>query len=303
MTKTSKTIVFFGSGPVAAASLKSLSADFDIEAIITKSSTMSEMQELSPDTVVHAADSKHALDAIFKSSTFTSKLGILIDYGVIISKDIINSFSLGIVNSHFSLLPEWRGADPITFSILSGQQQTGVSLMLVDEKMDEGPLLAQSPIAIEPGTTTPELTDQLVAVSNNMLKQIIPLYITGETQPAPQEDVTMASSKKPTYSRKLTKQDGILDWNKPAEELEREVRAFLGWPGSKTILADREVTITDVSVINQDGKPGVAIIENKQLIIHCGQKSLAIHKLKPAGKKEMPIQAFLAGYKNKIILE
>src|SRR5205807_1457352 len=100
---------------------------------------------------------KEELSEVFKKHEFESILGLVVDYGLIISQDVIDNFGLGIVNSHFSLLPQWRGADPITFAILSGQTETGVSLMLINAKMDEGPLLAQEKLPIGKQATTSQL--------------------------------------------------------------------------------------------------------------------------------------------------
>jgi methionyl-tRNA formyltransferase len=128
MTSTSKTILFFGSGPVAAASLRSLADNFSVEAVITKAvpahhKGVAPVEELAGELglPIIFASTKKELDEVFTERTFTSKVGVVVDYGVIISQEVIDVFPLGIVNSHFSLLPEWRGADPITFSILSGQ--------------------------------------------------------------------------------------------------------------------------------------------------------------------------------------
>lgn len=304
MTQTSKTIVFFGSGPVAAESLELLAKEFTIEAVVTKpraahhrgSVPVLELAEkLGLKTYTTAT--KQDLDDLFATKPVTSPLGIVIDYGIIISQAVIDYFPLGIVNSHFSLLPEWRGADPITFAVLSGQKQTGVSLMLIVEKMDEGPLLGQSVYDLPADITTPELTDDLIELSDHMLQNILPLYLEGQTEAAPQEQVTMAASKEPTYSRKLTKQDGVLDFTKPAVQLEREIRAFIGWPQSRTTLGDKEVVITQAHVVDQTLTPGQTHVDGKQLLIGTAEQSLAIDKLKPAGKQEMSVEGFLAGYK------
>lgn len=220
----------------------------------------------------------------------TSRLGIVIDYGFIINQDVIDYFPLGIINSHFSLLPEWRGADPITFSILSGQEQTGVSLMLINDKMDEGMLLEQGVLAIEPIDTTPSLTNKLIELSDVLLQQTLAGYVTGALTPFPQEG-------EPTYSRKLTKEDGLIDWSKPAVQLEREIRAFIEWPKSRTQLAGKDIVITSAQVIDQSGLPGTVSIDGKRLIVACAGQSLEILTLKPAGKNEMTAEAFLAGHR------
>src|SRR5579872_6817577 len=155
MTKTSETVVFFGSGPVAAESLRLLAKNFPIEAVISKPRAEQHKGEVPVlaaaeklQLPVHTATDRQQLNKLFAKARFKSRVAVLVDFGIIVSQQVIDSFPLGIVNSHFSLLPKWRGADPITFAVLSGDKETGVSLMLLVEKMDEGPLLAQAPLQI-----------------------------------------------------------------------------------------------------------------------------------------------------------
>lgn len=295
-------IVFFGSGPVAARSLELLTQDFDIEAVITKPQPPHH-KEVFPvlylakklGLKVFTPNGKSELSDLFATKPVKSRLGVVIDYGFIIGNDVIDYFPLGIINSHFSLLPKWRGADPITFSILSGDDEAGVSLMLIVEKMDEGPLLSQEKLALNPNITTPKLTDQLIDLSNQMLKRDLPRYLAGEIKPYEQ------SSEGVSYSRKFTKEDGVIDWNKPAEQVEREIRAFVEWPKSRTVIGNKEVIITKAKVIESAGKPGSIEVKNKELAVYCGKQALLIERLKPAGKKEMTIEAFLAGYKDRLV--
>jgi methionyl-tRNA formyltransferase len=308
MKKISNKIVFFGSGPVAAESLRLLQAHTEVEAVITKDSTKREMAAITKSAPVFTANTKAELDTLISSQTFESRLGILIDFGIIVSQDVIDSFERGIINSHFSLLPEWRGADPITFSILSGQKQTGVSLMLLVQAMDEGPILAQGIYDIKDFETTPTLTHELILLSDALLRDTAHAYLNDiphpetsiKTIPRPQEDVNKMWQKPlaVSYSRKLTKADGILDFNKPAEQLEREIRGFIEWPKSRTEIAGKDVVITKVSVDNDtNGTIGTVYkTSDKKIGIYTSKGSLVIEALKPAGKKEMPVQAFLAGY-------
>ncbi|HXR50217.1 MAG TPA: methionyl-tRNA formyltransferase [Verrucomicrobiae bacterium] len=304
MHKISATVVFFGSGPVAAKALALLAEDFEIEAVITKPQpahhkedfpVLATSQKLGLKTFTPR--NKVELSELFRQKPVRSRLGVVIDYGIIIAQDVIDYFPLGIVNSHFSLLPQWRGADPISFSILSGQKKTGVSLMLIVEALDEGPLLAQSEWLIEPDVTTPKLSEELIELSHELLKAMLPLYVAGKTEPAEQAAVTIADSKEPTYSRKLTKQDGMLDFSKPAEHLEREVRAFAGWPRSRTAIGDVTVIVTNAHVSEGQGEPGKLWLQDKQLGFYTARGVLVIDRLIPAGKKEMSAAAFLAGYK------
>lgn len=290
-------LVFFGTGPVAAKSLELLAQNFTIEAVVTKPKPAHHRGSFPVLDMVeklglkaYCVSNKAELSVLMTTKPFRSSLGVLIDFGIIVAPDTIDYFPLGIVNSHFSLLPEWRGADPITFAVLSGQKQTGVSLMLLVEAMDEGPLLAQSEFALSPKVTTPTLTDELIDLSNAMLREILPLYIRGGIRPYDQPDYPPKS-----YSRKLTKNDGLIDWNKPADQIEREIRAFIGWPQSRTTLANKEVIITSAQVVSATGKSGSAEVVDKQLLVYAAHQALRIDRLKPVGKSEMTAQAFLAG--------
>ncbi|HSW99740.1 MAG TPA: methionyl-tRNA formyltransferase [Patescibacteria group bacterium] len=301
MKKTSETIIFFGSGPVAAESLRLLAQKFRIEAVITKPRpahhrgsvpVLEAAEELELNT--YTAKDRKELDNFFHTATFESRLGVLIDFGIIVSRDVINFFPLGILNSHFSILPEWRGADPITFAVLSGQETTGVSLMLLVEAMDEGPLLGYGEHELTPETTASDLTADLIKLSFSLLKTVVPAYLEGAVKPAPQA----ITGRETSYSRKLTKIDGEIDWSKPAQQIEREVRAFIEWPKSHATLGKLGVIITEGHVVSLSGKPGIVAVINGLPVVYCGEQALELVRLKPAGKKEMTGQAFLAGYKS-----
>ncbi len=307
MKKTSKKVVFFGSGPVAAATLERLSQLFAIEAVITKKrpthhKDKAPVEELAKNKglTTFFCSTKKELDTLVDKKHFRSLVGIIVDYGVIVSQKSIDKFELGIINSHFSLLPQWRGADPITFSILSGQKKTGVSLMLIEPTLDTGKLLVQKSLAIKDSDTTPSLTTKLIVLSNSLLEEYIPRYLNGEVKLRAQSHPERAS-----YSRQLIKNDGMIDWNKPAMDIEREIRAYAGWPGSKTKFKDINLTITKAHCVEynfNDTKPGsVKIIQKEaKLIVRASDGYISVTDLKPDGKKEMSIKAFLAGYGSRI---
>lgn len=299
MSHIKKTIAFFGSGPVAAKSLELLLNHQEVEFVMTKPSTVQMMSNIAKNIPVFAVSSKKELDDFIAHHSLKSQLGVLIDFGIIVSKKVIDSFELGIINSHFSLLPEWRGADPITFSILSGQQKTGVSLMMIDEGMDTGKILTQKSLPIVAAETTPSLTHKLVLLSDSLLKEYIPRYIQGEVTPRNQPHPERA-----TYSRKLTKEEGMLDFSKSAQQLEREIRAYQEWPKSHTEIATKDVVVLQASVDSTyKGTPGKIFRgNNKTLGIGTNDGALIIELLKPAGKKEMSVSAFLAGYGKNIPL-
>ena len=286
-------IVFFGSGPVAAESLRLLNQSFTIEAVITRPTTEHQMRAVSGDAPVHTVSTKAELDTLFEEEQLPNTVGVLIDFGIIVSQNIINYFNRGIVNSHFSLLPELRGADPISFAILEGRDHTGVSLMLLVEAMDEGPLLGYGELPLTGNETTPSLTDDLIQLSYSLLSSLLEDYVSGDIVPAPQ-------SGEATYTRKLTKNDGLIDWKKSANTIEREIRAYADWPKSRATLGNIDCIITKATTLNHAGTPGDLFINDKKIAVHCDGNALIIETLKPAGKKEMASQAFLAGYKDRL---
>lgn len=278
--KQSKKLTFFGSGPVAAASLRLLARDFDIEAVITKPRQAHHRGEAPVINLaeqlklpVFTAGNKQELDDLFESKPVTSQLAILVDFGIIISQKVIDYFPLGIINSHFSILPQWRGADPITFAVLSGQKSTGVSLMLIDKGLDTGKIMVQKSLPIAPDDTTPSLTAKLVNLSNTLLHQYLPLYLADGVKPRSQPHPDRA-----TYSRKLTKEDGIIDWDKPAAQIEREIRAYAGWPKSRTEIFGNDVIITKTQVAKDENDGDLVLpakgswLEIKELIAPSGRK-------------------------------
>ncbi len=290
---TNESTIFFGSGPVAAQSLELLLAHTPIEAVVTKPRPLHHKGSVPVLDVaknhglrVIEASTKKELETVLQAQRFSSRYAILIDFGIIVSKTIIDIFPLGIINSHFSLLPHLRGADPITWAIANGDDKTGVSLMLIDEGMDTGKLLTSRTLPIKPDETTPELTSRLIQLSDKLLQEYVPPYLAGELQPKNQPHPDRA-----TYSRKLTKADSLIDVTEAADVVERRIRAFSGWPGSRMTLGSVDVIITKAHVSETE----------TDLSIRCGDGNyLAIDMLKPAGKKEMPVRAFLAGYKHKL---
>ena len=302
-------IVFFGSGPVAALALERLAKNFEVEAVVTKPKpphhkgdfpVIKLAQDLN--LKLYEVSNKKELSTLIATKPFLNDVAILIDFGIIVAQDTIDYFKKGIINSHFSMLPKLRGADPITFSILENEVP-GVSLMLLVEAMDEGPLLAQEQLLSSTEETNTTLTNGLIELSDTLLTAIVPRYISGEIQPKIQpKDI------EPTYSRKLTKEDGRIDISKPAVQLEREIRAYIEWPKSYTVIAGKDVIITKAHVESGErqavsGKripDNIFVTDEKELALQTSDGVLIIDNLKPAGKKEMTAKEFLVGYGNNL---
>ncbi len=273
MKKISETVVFFGNEklatglPDAKPVIRNAvsSAGFEIEQVVT-----GKLKDLRP----HEA-----------------KLAVLAAYGRIIPQSVLDQFPLGIINVHPSLLPQYRGPTPIEQAILDGVNKTGVSIMQLTAGMDEGPIYKQKIVHLSGQETKAELVTKLQEIGAQLLTEILPAIASGSLKPRQQSHPSRA-----TYSHLLTKEDGAIDWNKPAERLEREVRAFAGWPKSRTNLAGKEVIIVQVKVAKDVLKPGEIQLKDNRLIIGTGKGSLLIEKLKPAGKNEMNAEAFINGY-------
>ena len=215
---------------------------------------------------------------------------VLVSYGKIIPQEVIDIFPKGIINIHPSLLPKHRGPTPIESVILSGEKETGVSLMQLAAKMDAGDVYAQETVLLRGDETKQQLADQLLNMGAKMLVHYLPDILSGQLMPAQQND------SEATYDKKIEKEAAQLNHDKPAEELAREVRAYAGWPKSRVLLAKKELVVTQAYALPGNGLPGGIWIEGHNFGMYCSEGILAIDSLIPPGKKEMTAQAFLAGY-------
>lgn len=309
MKKSSETILFFGnerlatgisSKPIVLPAL--VEAGYKIAAIVanykeakSRNKQPLEIQDIAlKHSIPLLLPSKLDRSVVNQVKSYGAKMAVLVAYGNLIPKEVIDIFPRGIINIHPSLLPLHRGSTPIESVILEGDKKTGVTIMQLSEQMDAGPVFGQSELLLKGNETKQELADNLLEVGKSMLIELLPGIFSGQITALPQDD------KHATYDRLLSKADGEIDWNKPARLIEREIRAFEGWPRSQTKLAGQDITITKAKCIETDGKAGKHIIDKGRLMIFCGKGSLEVLELIPAGKKRMPISAFLAGYKNRL---
>jgi methionyl-tRNA formyltransferase len=296
-------IVFFGNERLAtgvttqAPVLRALiESGYSIEALIVnheqatsrKQRTL-EVEELANQHKIPVYKPQTKLELIEITAALTSPIAVLVAYGRIISESVIKHFAHGIVNVHPSALPKHRGSTPIESVILDGSTSTAVSIMQLTKQMDAGGLYAQNSAVVPRTISKQELTDQLGAMGATMVVEALPGIIDGSLTPQAQNE------SQATYTTQIRKQDGELDFTEPAEQLERQIRAYAGWPGSRTQVAGKDVVITNAIVIDRSGTPGTPFVHNGQLAIYCSRQALLITKLKPAGKNEMPSADFLRG--------
>ena len=212
-----------------------------------------------------------------------AELGVVVAYGLILPKAILEAPSRGCLNVHASLLPHWRGAAPIQRAILAGDHVTGVTIMRMEEGLDTGPMLATARVPIE-DKTAGELTDELAEIGARLLVETVADLDRLEARPQP------AGA---TYAEKIAKLEARLDWDKPAERLEREVRAFAPFPGSWFELDGERIKVLRARVIGVNGAPGTVL--DAELTIACGDAALRPILVQPAGKQPMEADAFLRG--------
>lgn len=215
---------------------------------------------------------------------------VVIAYGKIIPQSILDLPKYGCINVHASLLPKYRGAACLNAPILYGDTETGITIMQMEAGLDTGPIIKQEKIILTGKEKLKDVHDQLSSLGAKILAQTLKDWTAGKLKVDKQDD------NKASYIGMLKKEDGKLDLNKSAIELERMIRAFNPWPGSYVILDNQALKIIEASVIESEkGQIGEILKENNHLIIRCGQKSLDILKLQMPGKKVMTSKEFLNG--------
>jgi methionyl-tRNA formyltransferase len=209
-------------------------------------------------------------------------------YGQILPKSVLEIPRLGCINVHTSLLPRWRGAAPIQYAILHGDRETGVTTMYMDERMDTGDIILQRAQLIHADDTSATLHDRLAKLGADLLVETVGLIAAGKAPRAKQDEA------KATYAKKLTKENGRIDWTRSAVEIERQVRAFNPWPSTYTHLGDLLLKIWKIEIVEGvSGKPGEVLPD---FVVATGQSGLRILELQPANSRRMPVDAFLRGH-------
>ena len=229
---------------------------------------------------------------------------VIAAYGRILPMEVLNLTKWGCVNIHPSLLPLHRGPSPVVATLIEGDKVAGVTVMALDEGMDSGPIIAQAEEPIQPEDTAGTLTDRLFQRGAQLLVRTLPLYVQGEIVSVDQNEAQA------TYTQKVTKGDGVIDWDLPAVNIWRQVRAYWHWPGSYTRWRGRHLKVVDVTMpFGADGGawirsplalPGeVVLAENgsKETVgVVTGEGVLGLSRLQLEGKKEVSAREFLLGH-------
>lgn len=242
---------------------------------------------MKPKIIFFGSDSRSAivLAALKKAGRFDlvtdpalADVGVLASYGKILSAEEVAAPRLGILNIHPSLLPRYRGATPVPSAILAGETATGVTIIKLDEKVDHGPVVAQVKLAIEPADTSQTLLAKAFTAGAQELLKILPGYLAGKIELRPQEHWWA------TFTKRLTREDGQIDWQKSPEYQERFIRAMFPWPGSWTYVQTERNT------------PHVTRKILKILKAHLANGKLVLDQVQLEGKKPVSFKQFQEGY-------
>lgn len=230
-------------------------------------------------------------DAVPALAALQPDLLVVAAYGLILPRAVLELPGRGAINVHASLLPAYRGASPIATAILDGCEKTGVSIMLMDEGMDTGPVLAQAEQAIHPNDTTASLSERLASQGAALLVETLPRYLAGEITPVPQDQLPGEVS----LCRLIKKEDGLIDWSRPAAYIERMTRAYTPWPSAYTTWHGEPFKIWRASVIDGEAEPGRVVAIPHGTAVGTGEGLLLLHSVQPAGKRILDIRSFLNG--------
>jgi methionyl-tRNA formyltransferase len=217
-------------------------------------------------------------------------IAVVFAYGLILPTAILQGPRLGCINIHASLLPRWRGAAPIQRAIMAGDRETGVTIMQMDEGLDTGAIMMRGAIPILPTTTAGDLHDALADLGARLIVDTLAGLAAGRVAAEPQPE------QGATYAKKLTRDEGRLDWRRPADELDRHIRALDPWPGTWFDHAGGRVRVLAAEPVAGDsGKPPGTILDDNPTIA-CGAGRLRLVRLQRPGKAALAAAAFLRGY-------
>jgi methionyl-tRNA formyltransferase len=296
-------IVFMGSPDFALPSLSALAAKYEVVGVITQPDRASGRgRELKAPPVKTLAlelnipviqpQKLREPEAISQLQAWKPDLIVVAAFGQILKPDVLNLPKYGCVNVHASLLPRWRGAAPINAAILAGDEETGVTIMKMDVGLDTGPMLSKKSIRIKPDDTAGSVFQALSTLGADLLLETLPDYLSGKITPQPQPE------EGATYAPMLKKEDGLLDFTKPAVELERRVRAMNPWPGAFMEIDGAVLKIHHAHVEAGNASAGERLIVQNQPAVATGSGVLILDEVQPPGKKPMSGKSFLAGARN-----
>jgi methionyl-tRNA formyltransferase len=301
-------IVFMGTPEPAATILKALiESKAEIICVVTQpdrpkgrglKTAFSPVKELALKQNLPILQPERAKDPVFVAelSSLKPDLIIVVAYGQILPKAVLELPKLGCVNVHASLLPKYRGAAPIEYAILKGEKETGVTIMKVEETLDTGPILLQDKLPVAPDDTAGTLEKKIFALGSSLVLKALELIASGKAE-YKEQDHALAS-----YAPRLRKEEGVIDWKDSAKDICDRIRAFDPWPGAYTYYKEKALKICraiQAFKVNKAFKAGeiVEIVKNEGFVVATGAGSLLVLNVQPEAGKRMGAYDFVIGHR------
>ena len=226
---------------------------------------------------------------------FAPDIIVVVAYGQILPRHVLEIPRLACLNLHASLLPRWRGAAPIQATIAAGDYETGITAMYMDEGLDTGDILVQRSVEILPNDTGGSLHDRLAQIAPEALLESLRLVAAGNAPRIAQDNA------RATYAPKLKREHGQIDWSESAETIERKIRAYNPWPGAFMKVDRQNLKVFSASVVDLNGQPGEVLRSDKDLIVATGKGALSLGEVQLEGKRRMTAAEFLRGHRAVIL--
>ncbi|MBI2876864.1 MAG: methionyl-tRNA formyltransferase [Candidatus Tectomicrobia bacterium] len=298
-------LIFMGTSSFALPSLQALAAaGHEIVAVVTQpDKPQGRGQRLAPPPIKELAESLglpvlqpvkiREEGAIQTLRELAPELAVVVAYGQLLPNTVLTLPARGCINLHASLLPKYRGAGPIAWALLNGEEETGVTSMLIEEALDSGPILLQERVPIHEEDTAGSLHDRLAEIGARLLVKTVEGVGQGRLRPQPQDH------EKATYAPKLQKSDGRIDWSRPGRQIYNQIRGLDPWPGAYTSLKEEGLKIWSArpgaGVLEREAG-AVISVEDAGILVQTGEGALLLRELQPESRRRMTAKEFLAGH-------
>jgi len=292
-------IVFIGTGEIGVPALRALQkSQHELVGIVTQPDKPvgREQKITSPAIKAALGDSKMPIfqpvkikdpKAIDQIRALEPDVIVVMAYGQILPRAVLEIPKIACLNLHASLLPRWRGAAPIQAAIAAGDRDTGITVMYMDEGLDTGDILLQRKIDITPNETGDSLHDRLAEIAPETMLDALKMF---PNAPRIAQDKSLAS-----YAPKLNREAGLINWNDSAEVIERKIRAYNPWPGAFTQFNNKKLKIFAASIVDLRGKPGEILRKDRELVVAATDRALSLTEVQLEGKRRMSAAEFLRG--------
>jgi methionyl-tRNA formyltransferase len=296
-------IVFIGTGEIGVPTLRALinSKEHELVGVVTQpDKPVGREQRIEPTPIKKAlGQAKMPIlqpnrikdrEAVEQIRGLQPDVIVVMAYGQILPRAVLDIPRIACLNLHASLLPRWRGAAPIQAAIAAGDRETGITVIYMNEGLDTGDILLQRKIDIMENETGGSLHDRLGEIAPEALLESLRLLAQGSAPRVPQDN------SRTTVAPKLNREDGRINWSEPAVVVERKIRAYDPWPGAFTKIADRNLKIYSASIVDLSGKPGTVLRHEKEVVIAAGTGALSLEQVQLEGKRRMSAPEFARGF-------